>query len=203
MRWKWQPTKACDGDDPSPGGAGERTPVWTKWNKRVPPPPAANPAPDPLIPADDLGLAGEPPRVLLQALGMAPEGGGYLASRLAQLAAALGGESTQAATLAPFLTATSASPPPDGSPSYLSQFLAGLTAIVAVPTESLPPACEAAREQLAIQPVGVPTAPPITLGDVLRRQLMLVPPDGEDSSVSLICGQSDDGSLALDPSRPS
>ena len=118
-------TKACDGDDPSPGGAGERTPVWTRWKKRVPPPPAANPAPDPLIPADDLGLADEPPRILLQALGMGPEGGGYLASRLAQLAAALGGESTQAATLAPFLTATSAPPPPDGSPSYLSQFLAG------------------------------------------------------------------------------
>ena len=33
-------TKACDGDDPSPGGAGERTPVWTPWKKRVPPPPA-------------------------------------------------------------------------------------------------------------------------------------------------------------------
>ena len=54
-------TKACDGDDPSPGGAGERTPVWSPWKKRVPPPPAAAPAPDPLIPADELGLAGEPP----------------------------------------------------------------------------------------------------------------------------------------------
>ena len=63
-------TKACDGDDPSPGGAGERTLVWTPWNKRVPPPPATDPAPDPLIPADDLGLAGEPPRILLQALGI-------------------------------------------------------------------------------------------------------------------------------------